>query len=143
MNTTARKTAQPKTVNKAPKLSPNVYRIAGTDLLYTTIEERLSHQDATKRAKGLPKIPGYSKWDLAEKREAVLLIDDKRYSPAVNTKVHPGITSDWYWLKPVSASSPAGYAWLVYFDAGGFNRDSRYYYGRALAVCRPLPASQQ
>ena len=128
--------------NKIPKLPANVYCIAGTDLLYTTIDDRLSHQDAAKRAKGLPKIPGYSKWDLAEKREAVLLIDDKRYSPAVNTKVHPGITSDWYWLKPVDASSPAGGAWFVSFGAGGFGRCVRDCHDRALAVCRPVPASQ-
>jgi len=131
-----------KTTTKTPKLPANVYRIAGTDLLYTTIDDRLSHQDATKRAKGLPKIPGYSKWDLAEKREAVLLIDDKRYSPAINTKAHPGITSDWYWLKPVDASSPADYAWIVDFGTGYVGRLNRNYRYRALAVCRPLPASQ-
>jgi hypothetical protein len=128
---------------KTPKLPPNVYRIAGTDLLYTTIDDRLSHQDATKRAKGLPKVPGYSKWDLAEKREAVLLIDDKRYSPVVNTKVHPGISSDWYWLKPVDASSPADLAWYVSFDTGFILRLNRNSLSRALAVCRPVPASQQ
>ena len=127
---------------KTPKLPANVYRIAGTDLLYTTIDDRLSHQDATKRAKGLPKIPGYSKWDLAEKREAVLLIDDKRYSPAVNTKAHPGITSDWYWLKLVDASSPARGAWVVFFGTGSVGRSFRDFHGRALAVCRPVPASQ-
>jgi hypothetical protein len=132
-----------KITTKTPKLPANVYRIAGTDLLYTTSgDESFTHQDAAKWAKGLPKIPGCSKWDLAEKREVVLLIDDTRYSPAVNTKAHPGIGPHWYWLKPVDASSPAGLAWLVCFDTGGISRSYRNFHCRALAVCRPVPASQ-
>ena len=127
---------------KAPKLPPNVYRIAGTDLLYTTSgDEIFNHEDAAKWAKGLPKVAGYTKWDLAEKREAVLLIDDARYNPAVNTKTHPGIGSHWYWLKRPLASSSV-LAWHVYFLTGYFGYSSRGGQYRALAVCRPVPASQ-
>lgn len=133
-----------KITTKAPKLPANVYRIAGTDLLYTTSgDECFTHQDAAKWAKGLPKIPGYSKWDLFEKREVALLIDDTCHSPAVNTKTHPGIGSHWYWLKRVDASSPSDLAWFVSFGTGYIYWDGRCYYYRALAVCRPLPASQQ
>jgi len=129
---------------KTPKLPANVCRIAGTDLLYTTSgDEQFPHEDARKWAKRLPKVPGYAKWDLAEKREAVLLIDDSRYSPAVNTKKHPGIGSYWYWLKPVDASSPADCAWGVNFGSGTVGGGYRDCHCRALAVCRPLPASQQ
>jgi hypothetical protein len=132
------------TRTKTPKLPANVYSIAGTDLLYTTSgDERFSHQDASQLSQNLPKITGYAKWDLAEKREAVLLIDDNRYNPAVNTTEHPGVGPYWYWLKPVDASSAAGGAWGVYFGSGSVSGNYRYCHVRALAVCRPLPASQQ
>lgn len=129
---------------QTPKLPANVYHIAGTDLLYTTSgDEIFTHQDAAKWTKGLPEIVGYTEWDLAEKREVALLIDDTRYDPAVDTAEHPGIGSYWYWLKPVDASSPADIAWFVNFDAGAIGRNDRSSLHRALAVCRPLPVSQQ
>jgi hypothetical protein len=41
------------------------------------------------------------------------------------------------------ASSPADNAWIVNFDTGNINRNNRNNHNRALAVCRPVPASQQ
>jgi len=40
------------------------------------------------------------------------------------------------------ASSPADNAWNVNFDTGTVNRNNRNNHNRALAVCRPLPASE-
>jgi RNA-directed DNA polymerase len=40
------------------------------------------------------------------------------------------------------ASSPADNAWIVNFDTGNINRNNRNNHNRALAVCRPVPASE-
>lgn len=127
---------------KGKKLPDGVYRIDGTDLLYTTSrDETFPHKGADQWAKSLPAIPGYSAWDLMEKREVALLIDDTRFNPAVNTEIHPGIGAYWYWLKRVDASS-SSFARFVYFYGGLVGDGYRVNRLRALAVCRPVPASQ-
>ena len=124
------------------RLPDGVYRIHGTDLLYT-FTDKVSHHDAPGAVAKLEQVPGHMSWDLAMPREAILLVDYSKHSPAVDTAKHPGINSEWCWLKDTDASSPADVAWGVNFGSGyvrwGY-RDSHY---RALAVCRPLPASQQ
>lgn len=127
----------------AGKRLPNgVYRIHGTDMLYTIIDAT-KHTGAPDAVAKLEQVPGYTPWDLAMPSEAVLLIDYSKCGPAVDTEKHPGIESTWYWLKPVDASSPSRYAWHVNFGTGNIYRDYRSIRSRALAVCRPLPASQQ
>jgi hypothetical protein len=124
------------------KLPDGVHRIDGTDLLYT-FTDRVSHHDAPGVVAKLEQVPGHAPWDLAEPREAILLVDYSRHNPAVDAAKHPGIKSEWCWLKNTDASSPADYAWCVSFDTGGISGDYRLNRNRALAVCRPVPASQQ
>jgi len=124
------------------KLPDGVHRIDGTDFLYT-LTDKVSHHDAPGVVAKLEQVPGHTPWDLAEPREAILLVDYSRHNPAVDAAKHPGIKSEWCWLKNTDASSPADFAWFVFFDTGLFDRNNRYNHNRALAVCRPLPASQQ
>ena len=124
------------------KLPDGVHRIDGTDLLYA-FTDKVSHHDAPGAVAKLEQVPGHTPWDLAEPREAILLVDYSRHNPAVDAAKHPGIKSEWCWLKNTDASSPADYAWFVNFGAGLIGWYYRYYRYRALAVCRPVPASQQ
>jgi hypothetical protein len=124
------------------KLPDGVYRIDGTDMIYM-LTEKVAHYEAKGVVAKLELVPGHTLWDLAEPREAVLLVDYSKYKPAVDTAKHPGINSELCWLKDTNASSPAVLAWVLDFDAGGIYRVFRYHQSRALAVCRPLPASQQ
>ncbi len=124
-------------------LPANVYSIDGTDILYTTLNERLAHREALKAAADLPVVEGHGPWELATLKEVALLVDHSKFDPAVNTELHPGIDATWYWLKDTYAPSPSVYAWSVGFGYGDVNCSLRDIHGRALAVCRPLPASQQ
>lgn len=124
------------------RLPDGVYRIDGTDVLYT-LTEKTSHHDAPSLVGKLNQVTGHTPWELATPREAVLLIDYSRHNPAVDTDKHPGIASEWCWLKDVYKPSPSDYAWDVDFGGGNVLYSSRDSHSRALAVCRPLPASQQ
>jgi hypothetical protein len=124
------------------KLPDGVHRIDGTDLLYT-FTDKVSHHDAPGVVAKLEQVPGHTPWDLAEPREAILLVDYGRHNPAVDAAKHPGIKSDWHWTRTPDASSPADCAWFVNFGTGSIFRYFRGGLCRALAVCRPVPASQQ
>ena len=123
------------------KLPDGVHRIDGTDMLYT-LTHAVTHHDAPGAVAKLEQVPGHTPWELAMPHEATRLVDYSKYNPAVDTKKHPGIKSEWAWLKDTYASS-SGRAWLVVFDSGCVYCDGRGLRNRALAVCRPLPASQQ
>ncbi|MDR3445958.1 DUF1566 domain-containing protein [Dyella sp.] len=125
------------------QLPANVHPVAGSDILYITINDLLTHRDALKAASELQIVEGYGQWELATLKEVASLVDHSRFSPAVNTDLHPGIKSTWYWLKDVDASSPSDYAWDVDFTCGSVYYGDRGDHARALAVCRPAPASQQ
>jgi hypothetical protein len=142
MDTIAKALSDKLDVIAGKKLPDGVHRIAGTDLLYT-FTDKVTHHDAPGAVAKLEQVHGHTPWNLAEPRDAILLVDYSKFNPAVDTAKHPGIKSEWYWLKPVSASSPAGCAWSVGFGAGYIDRYVRGCSSRALAVCRPLPASQQ
>jgi len=124
------------------RLPDGVHRIHGTDLLYT-LTDKVSHHEAQSAVSKLEQVPGHAPWDLAVPREAVLLVDYSKHNPAVDVAKHPGIKSEWCWLKDTDASSPADDAWCVSFDAGAVGGGYRGSRNRALAVCRPLPASQR
>ncbi|MDR3445946.1 DUF1566 domain-containing protein [Dyella sp.] len=124
------------------RLPDGVHRIDGTDILYA-LTESTTHHDAAKAVAKLEKVPGHSPWELATPHEAVLLVDYSRYNPAIDTDKHPGIGSEWCWLKDVYKSSPSDFAWLVNFSGGYVYYGDRGSRDRALAVCRPAPASQQ
>ena len=142
MDTIARALSDKLDVIAGRKLPDGVHRIDGTDLLYT-FTDKVSHHDAPGVVAKLEQVPGHTPWDLAEPREAILLVDYSRHNPAVDAAKHPGIKSEWCWLKNTDASSPAVSAWYVSFGTGGIDGGGRDDRDRALAVCRPVPASQQ
>jgi hypothetical protein len=127
-------------VMSGKKLPDGVYRIDGTDMLYT-LTSSVTHHEAPGAVAKLEQVHGHTPWELATPLDAVHLIDYGKYNPAVDTEKHPGIRSEWAWLKDTYKSS-SDYAWGVYFHSGAVDygyRDSR---SRALAVCRPVPVSQ-
>ena len=123
------------------KLPDGVHRIDGTDMLYT-LTHAVTHHDAPSAVAKLEQVPGHTPWELAMPHEATRLVDYSKYNPAVDAKKHPGIKSEWAWLKDTYASS-SDCAWSVNFSSGGVDCGDRGYQDRALAVCRPLPASEQ
>ena len=123
------------------RLPDNVYRIDGTDILYT-FTDSVTHHEAPGAVAKLEQAPGHGPWEMGTLREAALLIDHTKYNPAVDTEKHPGIKSEWAWLKDVYKSS-SDCAWVVDFYTGGVDYGGRGLRCRALAVCRPVPASQK
>jgi hypothetical protein len=80
-------------------------------------------------------LGGHSDWHLPTREELVTLIDDTRYSPAIDTDAFLDIKNDWYWTSTPTAWSASG-AWYVNFYYGYvdyFHRNDR---GFALAVRR-------
>ena len=106
-------------------------------------DKDLKQKDAEKACAKLTQIPGYTPWELMGDKDAELIVDRRFYNPAVDPEEYPHIKSDWHWTRTPDASSPAYVAWIVYFDTGSIGRSYRGLHDRALAVCRPLPASQQ
>jgi hypothetical protein len=106
-------------------------------------DKDLKQKDAEKACAKLPQIPGYTSWELISDKDAELIVDRRFYNPAVDSEEYPHIKSDWHWTRTPDASSPADDAWYVSFGSGSFGRGFRGFRGRALAVCRPVPASQQ
>jgi hypothetical protein len=106
-------------------------------------DKDLRQRDAEAASAKLPQIPGYTPWELMSDKDAELIVDRRFYNPAVDPEEYPHIKPEWHWTRTPDASSPAGSAWYVYFDTGYIGRNYRNYSSRPLAVCRPLPASQQ
>jgi len=106
-------------------------------------DKDLKQKDAEKACAKLTQIPGYTPWELISDKDAELIVDRRFCNPAVDPEEYPHIKSDWHWTRTPDASSPADFAWIVFFGTGNIIRSNRYYRYRALAVCRPLPASQQ
>lgn len=123
------------------KLPDGVHRIDGTNMLYT-FTDPVSHHDAPGAVAKLEQVHGHTPWDLTMPREAVLLINYSKGNPAVDTDKHPGITSEWAWLKDVYKLYPDR-AWCVGFGSGGVDCGGRGSRLRALAVCRPVPVSEK
>jgi hypothetical protein len=105
--------------------------------------KHLTQRNAEKAAAKLAQIPGYTPWELMSDKDAELIVDRRFFKPAVDPEEYPHITPDWHWTRTPDASSPSGGAWSVNFVTGSVYWDCRGYCYRALAVCRPVPASQQ
>jgi len=106
-------------------------------------DKDLTQEGAEKACTKLEQIPGYTPWELMSDKDAELIIDRRFFSPAADPEQYPHIKPEWHWTRTPDASSPAGYAWCVGFGSGAVLRNGRGYRYRALAVCRPLPASQR
>lgn len=91
-----------------------------------------------KEAAAAVRLGGYTDWRLPTRAELLTLVDDTRSKPAIDT-ARFDCESDWYWTSTPLASSPSGYAWLVFFGNGYYNR--QLINGRVRAVRSVSPAS--
>jgi hypothetical protein len=57
-------------------------------------------------------------WRLPTKAELESLIDDTRYSPAIDTTAFPATSPDPFWTSSASASSTTGDIWFIDFNHG-------------------------
>lgn len=74
-------------------------------------------------------LAGWTDWRLPTRKELLSLVDDTRYSPAIDT-AYFDCRSSWYWTSTPAAFSPGDYAWCVFFydgDSYWGNQDSDYY----------------
>ena len=106
-------------------------------------KDDLTQGRAEKACAKLAQLPGHTPWQLISDKDGELIVDRRFHNPAVDPDEYPHIVPVWHWTRTPYKPSSSGYAWLVYFDSGYVNYYSRGYLNRALAVCRPLPASQQ
>ena len=123
------------------RLPDGVYRIDGTDLLYT-FTPSVTHYEAPEAVAKLEQVTGYLPWDWALPHEWIRLVDYSKYDPAVDTAKHPGIKSERAWISKDPHASSSGVAWCVDFFSGFVYCYVRGDRSRALAVCRPVPVSQ-
>lgn len=129
-------------MNAVTKIHPDgVNRIDGTDMLYT-FTGSVTHYEAPAAVAKLEQVPGYLPWEWALPHEGILLVDYSKYNPAVDTEKHPGIKSELAWLKSEYKLS-SDLAWSLHFLSGSVYHDNRVFHFRALAVCRPVPASEK
>jgi hypothetical protein len=98
-------------------------------------EKQQDHTACVARCKNL-RLLGFDDWRLAERSEAVTIIDDTRHEPAIDTAYFPGIKPAWHRLNTAAAWSPESYAWYVGFGYGSVSNSLRSYAGFALAVRR-------
>ena len=69
-------------------------------------------------------LTGYTDWRLPDEKELRSLVDNTRYTPAIDTTYFPGTNSSCYWSSSHCADY-LGYAWAVYFhdgDVGGVHK---------------------
>jgi len=88
--------------------------------------KKASWQDALVYCEELS-LGGKNDWRLPNIRELKSIVDDTKYSPAINS-VFTNVTSNYYWSATTSASSSI-YAWNVTFNYGG-----DYEYNKTLEV---------
>jgi len=84
-------------------------------------------QSALAYCEGLS-LGGHSDWRLPDVKELRSIVDNTRYTPAIDTTVFPGTNSGYYWSSSTGASP--GYAWSVGFNLGdvyGSNKTLTYY----------------
>lgn len=76
---------------------------------------------------------GFTDWREPRRRELLTLVDDTRYSPAIDTEYFPGTKSGWYRTSTVYAPD-SGCRWGVYFDDGssGYLYDGDGFFVRAV-----------
>ena len=103
--------------------------------------KRFPHEHAIKAAEALPQLPGHTPWDLSSKADLEAILASSE-DDVFDIEQYPDILEEWHWVKDFYESSSSGLAWNVAFSTGGVYCSNRGYRSRALAVCRPVPASQ-
>ena len=79
-------------------------------------------------------IAGFKDWRLPTVEELFCLADRTRFNPAIDTDYFPKTPSEWFWSGTVDASSPADYAWFVFFNHGHSGWGYQYHESRVRAV---------
>ena len=79
-------------------------------------------------------IAGFTDWRVPTRAELILLVDDTKFLPAIDTTYFPNSKSDRYWSSTPAASSPGGCAWYVDFDDGYSDYDDQSGEGLVRAV---------
>ena len=78
--------------------------------------ESMKHADAVKACAEL-RLGGHDDWRLPTRAELLTLVDDTRYSPAIDTDAFPNTPNTWFWTSTVYAGDK-DYAWVVDFGYG-------------------------
>ena len=104
--------------------------------------KQFRHQYAVASASALLQLPGYTPWDLSSKVDLEAILASSK-SAVFDTDQYPDLLEEWHWAKDTyDGTSSAGCAWVVDFLTGNVGYGNRDLLYRALAVCRPVPASQ-
>ena len=116
--------------------------VIGNLLWHTaTSRDRLKHKDAEAYCAAL-RTAGHADWRLPTIQELLSLVDYTRHDPAIDTDKFPDTQSNWYWSSSPDASSPADYAWFVYFNYGAAACGDRDGTAFVRAVRSVAPASE-
>ena len=89
-----------------------------------TSPDRLNFKDAESYCKALT-TAGHTDWRLPTIQELLSLVDYTRFDPAIDVNLFPDTKSNNYWSSSPDASSPADYAWFVYFGSGSADDNYR------------------
>lgn len=103
----------------------------------------LTQEDCEKACAKLAPLPGHTPWQLISDKDGELIVDRNFHNPAVDPEQYPHIVPEWHWTRTPYKPSSSDCAWIVNFGSGDVLYYNRLNHYRALAVCRPVPASQQ
>lgn len=101
--------------------------------------ESMKHADAVRACAEL-RLGGHDDWRLPTRAELLTLVDDARYSPAIDTDAFPNTPSAWFWTSTAYAGGD-DYAWVVLFGGGRSGIDRRGDDCRVRAVRGPARQS--
>lgn len=106
------------------------------------IEGEVTQHQAVEACKKFDLL-GFNDWRCPERAELLLLVDDTKHDPAINTDAFPGTKSDWYWTNTAYAGSPSDGAWLVSFGGGDSSVDYRDNFNGFVRAVRSVAPSGQ
>jgi hypothetical protein len=69
-------------------------------------------------------LAGHVDWRLPDVKELRSIVDNARYSPAIDTTAFPGTIAGGYWSSSTYANGTDS-AWYVYFDNGNVNYSTK------------------
>ncbi|MHC6216791.1 Lcl C-terminal domain-containing protein [Stenotrophomonas acidaminiphila] len=101
--------------------------------------DSMKHADAVQACAEL-RLGGHDDWRLPTRAELLTLVDDTRYSPAIDTDAFPNTPNTWFWTSTAYAGDK-DCAWFVGFDLGGSAFGGRDSHGRVRAVRGPARQS--